>query len=577
MSATVTELRASRRRPSPAAGDQPSRSAARRSTRIEAATRAQRVQSRHRRARARAGRRHRPAPRGGESLGPLAGVPVALKDNLCVRGMRTTASSRILDTFVPPYNATVVERLESAGAVIVGKTNCDEFAMGSSNENSAYGPVRNPWALDRTPGGSSGGSAAAVAARCVPLALGSDTGGSIRQPASFCGVVGLKPTYGRVSRYGLLAFASSLDQIGPFTRTVQRRGARALGDRRRGSARRHVIRRTGARLSRGADRRRPRRAHRCTARLCDRWRRRRRRAAFFAALEVLRECRSHARGRRSAARPLRDSGLLPGLHGRGELEPRPLRRREVRLPRGLGPDTPLTRCTAPTRDEGFGAEVKRRIMLGTYVLSAGYYDAFYLKAQQVRTLLRRDYEHAFEQVDVVAMPTSPIPPFKLGEKTDDPLQMYLADIFTVSVNLAGLPGISVPCGFADVAGPTGRPADRPSVDWPDVRRSDDAARGRRLRAPDAVARDGAPAVDCGRSERIRSEENAMMDRRECAAPAGRAIGGGRTSAARRRPRAASPQAATARLRAAPRRPIPRASSPASSRSRCRPAAPISTA
>ncbi|HKE88342.1 MAG TPA: Asp-tRNA(Asn)/Glu-tRNA(Gln) amidotransferase subunit GatA [Vicinamibacterales bacterium] len=391
----------------------------------------------------------------GATLGPLAGVPVVLKDNMCVRGMRTTASSKILDTFIPPYDATVTERLESAGAVIVAKANCDEFAMGSSNENSAYGPVRNPWAHDRTPGGSSGGSAAAVAADCVPLALGSDTGGSIRQPASFCGVVGLKPTYGRVSRYGLLAFASSLDQIGPFSRSVCD-AALALsvlsGSDPMDSTSSEVpvpdftsaltgdI--TGVRVgvprafvSEGVDEGV--------------------RKAFDAALGVLRDRGAqlvdidlpHARyaipvyylvcTAEASSNLARYDGVKYGY----------------RSPAAANDS--LKSMYSKTRDEGFGAEVKRRIMLGTYVLSAGYYDAFYLKAQQVRTLLRRDYERAFEQVDVVAMPTSPTPPFKLGEKTDDPLQMYLADIFTVSVNLAGLPGISIPCGFTATNLPIG--------------------------------------------------------------------------------------------------------------------------
>jgi aspartyl-tRNA(Asn)/glutamyl-tRNA(Gln) amidotransferase subunit A len=385
----------------------------------------------------------------GEDPGPLAGVPIALKDNLSVRGMRTTASSRILEHYVPPYDATVVSRLEAAGAVIVGKTNCDEFAMGSSNENSAFGPVHNPWAPDRTPGGSSGGSAAAVAARCVPLALGSDTGGSIRQPASFCGTVGLKPTYGRVSRYGLLAFASSLDQIGPITASVED-AALALtvmagsdpadstssprpvpdftqaltGDA--GGIRVGVPR---AFVSEGVD---------------DAVRK-----AFDAALETLRGAGAsivdvelpHARyaipvyylvcTAEASSNLARYDGVKYGSRA------------------ALRNDDGIKAMYSRTRDEGFGAEVKRRIMLGTYVLSAGYYDAFYLKAQQVRTLLKRDYERAFEQADVIAMPTSPTPPFKLGERTADPLQMYLADVFTVSVNLAGLPAISVPGGFAD--------------------------------------------------------------------------------------------------------------------------------
>ena len=390
----------------------------------------------------------------GAALAPLAGVPIAVKDNMCVRGMRTTASSRILDAFVPPYDATVVTKLEQAGAVIVGKTNCDEFAMGSSNENSAYGPVRNPWALGRTPGGSSGGSAAAVAAGCVPLALGSDTGGSIRQPASFCGVTGLKPTYGRVSRYGLLAFASSLDQIGPITRGVEDAALalqvlsgpdpmdstaahEAVPDfiaRLDGNARNVRIGVPRAFVSEGVD-----------ASVL---------AAFDASLEILRATGAtlvdidlpHAKyaipvyylvcTAEASSNLARYDGVKYGY-------------RSPESSRGL------KTMYSKTRDEGFGAEVKRRIMLGTYVLSAGYYDAFYLKAQQVRTLLKQDYDRAFESVDLVIMPTSPTPPFRLGEKTDDPLQMYLADIFTVSVNLVGLPGISVPCGLVESPQPAG--------------------------------------------------------------------------------------------------------------------------
>ena len=391
----------------------------------------------------------------GEMLGPLAGVPIAIKDNMNVRGMRTTASSRILERFVPPYDATVVRRLEDAGAVIVGKTNCDEFAMGSSNENSAFGPVRNPWALDRIPGGSSGGSAAAVAARCVPLALGSDTGGSIRQPAAFCGVVGLKPTYGRVSRYGLLAFASSLDQIGPFARTVADAALvlAALSGADpcdattadepvpdfAGALTGHV---TGVRVgvprafvSEGVD---------------DDVRR-----AFDAALDAL----------RAAGATLVDVTLphakyaIPVYYLVCTAEASSNLARYDGVKYGYrspaAKDESLKTMYSRTREEGFGPEVKRRIMLGTYVLSAGYYDAFYLKAQQVRTLLRRDYEQAYERVDVIAMPTSPTPPFRLGEKTGDPLQMYLADVFTVSANLAGLPGISVPCGFSSEGLPIG--------------------------------------------------------------------------------------------------------------------------
>jgi aspartyl-tRNA(Asn)/glutamyl-tRNA(Gln) amidotransferase subunit A len=385
----------------------------------------------------------------GKALGPLGGVPIALKDNLSVRGMRTTASSKILDNYVPPYDATVVQRLESAGAVILGKTNCDEFAMGSSNENSAYGPVRNPWAADRTPGGSSGGSAAAVAARCVPVALGSDTGGSVRQPGAFCGVVGLKPTYGRVSRYGLLAFASSLDQIGPLSHTAAD-AALVLS------------------VIAGAD---PCDATTAGEPVPD----------FSAALT------GNVKGVRiGVPRAFMADGVDPAVlrafdEALATLTGAGATLVDVELPHAkfaipvyylvataeassnlarydgvkyghrssADKDQTLREMYSRSRDEGFGPEVKRRIMLGTYVLSAGYYDAFYLKALQVRTLLRRDYERAFEQVDVVAMPTTPTPAFRLGEKTDDPLQMYLADVFTVSAPLAGLPAISVPCGFSD--------------------------------------------------------------------------------------------------------------------------------
>jgi aspartyl-tRNA(Asn)/glutamyl-tRNA(Gln) amidotransferase subunit A len=377
---------------------------------------------------------------------PLVGVPVAIKDNLCTRGIRTTASSRMLDTFVPPYDATAVARLEAAGAVIVGKTNCDEFAMGSSNENSAFGPVRNPWDLTRTPGGSSGGSAAATAAGLAPLALGSDTGGSIRQPAALCGVVGLKPTYGRVSRYGLIAFGSSLDQIGPMTRTV-RDAALALG------------------VIAGTD---PADATSARVPVAD----------YTAALT------GDIRGVRvGVPRHLVDNGVDPDVAGAFQTSLDALAARgaslvDIALPhakhatsvyylvataeassnlarydgvrygfRSAG-DLTLQSMYARSRAEGFGHEVKRRIMLGTYVLSAGYYDAYYLKAQQVRTLILRDYDQAFERVDVVAMPTSPTAAFPIGARTADPLQMYLADVFTVSANLAGLPAISLPCGFA---------------------------------------------------------------------------------------------------------------------------------
>jgi aspartyl-tRNA(Asn)/glutamyl-tRNA(Gln) amidotransferase subunit A len=377
---------------------------------------------------------------------PLAGVPFALKDNICTNGVRTTASSRILDLFVPPYSATAAARLETAGAILVGKTNCDEFAMGSSNENSAYGPVRNPWALDRIPGGSSGGSAAAVAAALVPLAFGSDTGGSIRQPAALCGVVGVKPTYGRVSRYGLLAFGSSLDQIGPLTRTVADAAialrviagpdpcdatsapepvpdysAALTGDVR--GVRIGIPRA----LLDGVDAEVGRAVHAAFAVLA---------ARGATLVDVDLPHAKHAIAVYYLVATAEASSNLARYDGV---------RYGFRAP--AAKDGTLKTMYARTRAEGFGAEVKRRIMLGTYVLSAGYYDAYYLKAQQVRTLIRRDYDRAFEQVDVVAMPTSPTPAFAIGERTSDPLQMYLADVFTVSANLAGLPAISVPCGL----------------------------------------------------------------------------------------------------------------------------------
>jgi aspartyl-tRNA(Asn)/glutamyl-tRNA(Gln) amidotransferase subunit A len=381
-------------------------------------------------------------------VGPLHGVPIAIKDNMSTRGIETTASSRILAGFVPPYSATVVERLEAAGAIVIGKTNLDEFAMGSSTENSAFGSTLNPWDRSRTPGGSSGGSAVAVAARYVPGALGSDTGGSIRQPAALTGVVGLKPTYGRVSRFGLLAFASSLDQIGPFTQTAE--DAALL-----------------LQVIAGAD---PKDAT----------------AAHEPVPNYLESLSGDVRGLRIGIyRDALGEGVEPGVRDAFESGIAVLRERgavtvDIDLPHAkygipiyyliataeassnlarydgvrygyrarMSKDTTLRDMYDHTRDDGFGAEVKRRIMLGTYVLSHGYYDAYYLKAQQVRTLLRRDYDAAFESADVIAMPTTPTTAFKLGEKTSDPLQMYLADIFTVSANLAGVPAVSVPCGFA---------------------------------------------------------------------------------------------------------------------------------
>jgi aspartyl-tRNA(Asn)/glutamyl-tRNA(Gln) amidotransferase subunit A len=384
---------------------------------------------------------------------PLAGVPIALKDNLCTTGVRTTASSRILETFVPPYDATAVVRLEAAGAVVVGKTNCDEFAMGSSTENSAFGPTRNPWATDRIPGGSSGGSAVAVATGMATVALGSDTGGSIRQPAALCGVVGLKPTYGRVSRYGLLAFGSSLDQIGPLARTVEDAAvtltAIAGADRHDATSAPEPVPDYSAALTgdvRGARIGVPRRllsngVHPEVS------------SAITEALATL-----VARGASLVDVDLPTAGAAIPVYylvATAEASSNLARYDGVRYGFRAREADDLLTMYARTRAQGFGPEVKRRIMLGTYVLSAGYYDAYYLKAQQVRTLIRRDYEAAFTRVDVVAMPTTPTAAFRIGERVDDPLQMYLGDVFTVSANLAGLPAISIPCGFTSERLPVG--------------------------------------------------------------------------------------------------------------------------
>jgi aspartyl-tRNA(Asn)/glutamyl-tRNA(Gln) amidotransferase subunit A len=382
--------------------------------------------------------------------GALAGVPLAVKDNICTRGLRTTAASRILEHYVPPYDATVIQRLREAGAVIVGKTNCDEFAMGSSNENSAYGAVRNPWAVDRAPGGSSGGSAAAVAARLVPMALGSDTGGSVRQPAAFCGVVGLKPTYGRVSRYGLLAFGSSLDQIGPITATVED-AARVLSviagaDSHDATSSLEPAADYVAAVAAAADGLAGVRLG-IPRRLLEGSVDEDVRRAFEAALAVF-----ESQGAELVDVELPHTRyaipvyyLVATAEASSNLARYDGVRYTSRAP--LPADADLDAMYDSTREAGFGAEVKRRILLGTYVLSAGYYDAFYLKAQKVRTLIRQDYEEAFTRVAAVLLPTSPTPAFTIGERVADPMQMYLADVFTVSANLAGVPAVSIPCGF----------------------------------------------------------------------------------------------------------------------------------
>ena len=381
----------------------------------------------------------------GEPLPPLGGVPLAIKDVMVTRGVRTTAGSKVLRNFVPAYDCTAVARLEQAGAVVLGKTNCDEFAMGSSNENSAYGPVRNPRDKSRVPGGSSGGSAAAVAAGTAVAALGSDTGGSIRQPASFCGVVGLMPTYGRVSRYGLIAFASSLDHIGPVARTVKDAALllRTIAGRDPMDSTSAEVPVPDYELEIG----RPVKGLRLGVprEYFGEGLDPEVRAAVEAAIQTLAQkcgCEIVPVSLPHTEYAIPTYYLIATAEASSNLA----RYDGVRYGLRAAPAGTLAEMYRRTRDQGFGAEVKRRIMLGTYALSAGYYDAYYLKAQKVRTLLARDFEQAFEKVDAIVTPTSPTPAFKLGEKVDDPLSMYLADIFTVVADLVGIPGISVPCG-----------------------------------------------------------------------------------------------------------------------------------
>lgn len=375
---------------------------------------------------------------------PLCGIPIALKDVLCVDGVETTASSRILAGFTPPYTATAVQRLFDAGAVCVGKTNCDEFAMGSSNENSAFGPVGNPWDVERVPGGSSGGSAATVAAGDVPCALGSDTGGSIRQPASLCGVVGYKPTYGRVSRYGLIAFASSLDQIGPFARTVEDAAivyaAMAGHDPRDSTSDPRPLDDPLATLRDGVEGVRLGVPKEFFGMGIDPGVR----ASVEAAMHVLEGLGANLQ---EVSLPSTEVGLSTYyIIAPAECSSNLARYDGVRF--GLRVENAsLTEMYLRTRDDGFGPEVKRRVMLGTYALSSGYYDAYYRKAQKVRTLIAGEFARVFEQVDALVGPTSPTVAFTMGDR-DDPISMYLCDVVTLPVNLAGLPGISVPCGFA---------------------------------------------------------------------------------------------------------------------------------
>jgi aspartyl-tRNA(Asn)/glutamyl-tRNA(Gln) amidotransferase subunit A len=404
--------------------------------------------------------------RRGEPLRPLEGIPLALKDVLCTRGLRTTCGSRILAGFVPPYDATVVVRLAAAGAIVLGKTNMDEFAMGSSTENSAFKPVRNPWALDRVPGGSSGGSAAAVAADLAAAGLGTDTGGSVRQPGALCGVVALRPTYGRVSRYGLVAFASSLDQIGPLTKDVRDAAllleAIAGPDPMDSTAVDQPVPDYQATLEQGVGG--------LTLGIPDEY--------FLAGLDEEVEAavrtaiaeleRLGARTRRVSL-PHTDYGVAAYyIIGPAEASSNLARYDGVKYGHRAEAARDLVTMTGRTRAEGFGAEVKRRIMLGTYALSAGYYEAYYGRAQRVRTLIRRDFDRAFEQVDLIVSPTAPTPAFKLGEKTEDPLAMYLNDVFTIPAPLAGVPAISVPCGFSSSGLPvglqlTGRPFDEATL------------------------------------------------------------------------------------------------------------------
>ena len=382
----------------------------------------------------------------GKDLPPLAGVPIAIKDNLCTKGIRTTCSSRMLETFVPPYESTVTDRLWRSGAVLIGKTNLDEFAMGGSTETSAFGPTANPWNTGYVPGGSSGGSAAAVAAGECMASLGSDTGGSIRQPASFCGVVGLKPTYGRVSRYGLVAFASSLDQVGPFAKTVSDAAellqAIAGEDPRDSTCLKAPVPNYREALGRSVSGLRIGVVRECFDQegLDPQVK-----ASVLAAADVLQSLGAELV---DVSCPRFNDGIATYyVIAPSEASANLARYDGVKYGFRAEDASSLSAMTARSRAEGFGSEVQRRILIGTYALSAGYVDAYYRKAQQVRTLIRRDFETAFASVDVLLTPTAPSTAFAAGAHADDPLAMYLADLLTIPANLAGLPAINVPCGF----------------------------------------------------------------------------------------------------------------------------------
>jgi len=390
----------------------------------------------------------------GEEIGLLGGVPVAIKDNICTAGLKTTCASKMLEDFVPPYDATVVKKLKDAGAIIVGKTNMDEFAMGSSTENSYFKKTANPWDLSKVPGGSSGGAAAALSAGYAPLSYGSDTGGSIRQPAAFCGAVGLKPTYGLVSRFGLIAFASSLDQIGPITKTVEESAIGLMAvcgkdPHDSTSVQKDIDTDYLTGLDAGVKGMKIGVPREFFSEGLDK----EIRESVLASIEVLKSLGADVE---EFSLPLSDAGLSAYyVISSAEASSNLARYDGVRYGHRTDSFSNIDELIVNTRTEAFGDEVKRRIMLGSYVLSSGYYDAYYKKAMQYKEKITIDYSAAFEKYDVIISPTSPVLPFSLGEKCDDPLEMYLADIYTININLAGIPALSVPCGFSESKLPIG--------------------------------------------------------------------------------------------------------------------------